>query len=268
MEAIGEYATPIPLEMIADLMGIPSDDRTQLLAWSHAIVRLFDYNATPGEGHEAEQAVIDFADYLRPVIRERRKDPTSDLISSMTQVELGGDRLDEDDIVATSILTLNAGHEATVHAIGNGMLALARQPDAFATMRSHPDAIAGSVDELLRYDTPLQMFERWVLEDVDWGGRPLRRGTKVGLLFGSANRDAEVFRNPDRLDVLRANRSHVSFGAGIHHCVGAPLARVELEVAFGALAQRVRELAVTADSLERIPSLVFRGVTALPVAVA
>ena len=267
MDVIADYATPIPLEMIADLMGIPRDDRAQLLGWSHAIVRLFDYNATPAEGAAAEQAVADFVEYLRPVVRQRRTAPGNDLISHMTAVEIDGDTLSEDDIVATSILTLNAGHEATVHAIGNGVLALARHPDAFRALRRGEVGIRTAVEELLRFDTPLQMFERWVLEDVDWDGHRLAAGTKVGLLFGAANRDPAAFANPDRLDLDRDARTHVSFGGGLHHCVGAPLARVELEVAFEALAHRIATLEVTHDSLTYLRSLVFRGVEELPVTV-
>jgi cytochrome P450 len=267
MDVISDYATPIPLEMIADLMGIPDGDRERLLAWSHAIVRLFDYNATPEEGRAADEAVEAFVAYLRPIIRERRARPGDDLVSHMTQVDVDGDRLDEDDIVATSILTLNAGHEATVHAIGNGILALARDPAAYATLHADPGLAASAAEELLRYDTPLQMFERWVLEDLDWEGHRLSKGTKVGLLFGAANRDPDAFDHPDRLDVTRNDRTHVSFGGGIHHCVGAPLARVELEEAFAALARRVRSLELETDDLEYLPSLVFRGVTALPVSI-
>jgi cytochrome P450 len=246
-------------------MAIPDGDRDQLLDWSHAIVRLFDYNATPEEGDAADRAVEEFVAYLRPIVRERRTRPGDDLISHMTQVDVDGDRLDEDDIVATSILTLNAGHEATVHAIGNGVLALARQPDAYAALHADPTLASSAVEEILRFDTPLQMFERWVLEDIDWAGHRLARGTKVGLLFGAANRDPEAFDDPDRLDVARNDRTHVSFGGGIHLCVGAPLARVELEEAFGALARRVSSLRLEADDLDYLPSLVFRGVSELPV---
>ncbi len=265
MEAIADYATPIPLTMIAELLGIPEPDQPQLLAWSHAIVRLFDQGCTASEAERAEEATIEFADYVRGLLAERRRRPGDDLVSSLVAAEVDGDRLSEDELVATCILTLNAGHEATVQAIGNGILALARHPDAFAWLRRHPEAVGTAIEELLRFDTPLQMFERWVLEDLEWASTPLRRGTKVGLLLGSANRDEHHFPNPDTLDLGRHPNDHVSFGAGIHFCVGAPLARVELDVAIGTLARRVGRLEPPPDEPERAPSLVFRGVQALPV---
>ncbi len=265
MEAISDFATPIPLTMIAELLGIPGGDQPRLVAWSHAIVRLFDQGCTETEAEEAERATREFAEYVADLLAERRARPGDDLVSSLVAAELDGDRLSEDELVATCILTLNAGHEATVQAIGNGILALARDPEAFRWLRSHPEALGTAVEELLRFDTPLQMFERWVLEDLEWEGTPLRRGTKVGLLFGSANRDERRFVDPDRLDLSRADNPHVSFGGGIHFCVGAPLARVEMEVAFGTLARRVARIEGPDVEPERVPSLVFRGVRALPV---
>jgi cytochrome P450 len=186
----------------------------------------------------------------------------------MATVEIDGRRLSDDDVVSSAILTLNAGHEATVHAIGNGVLALLRHPDQFDLLREEPDPIATAVDELLRYDAPLQMFERWVLEDLDWNGHPLAKGGKVGLLFGAANRDPDAFAEPGTLDLRRRENPHVSFGAGIHFCAGAPLAWMELEVAFAALARRVRRLEAVVEEPPRITSLVFRGLTELPVAVS
>jgi len=267
MEAISDFATPIPLTMIAELLGIPGGDQPRLVAWSHAIVRLFDQGCTETEAEEAERATREFAEYVADLLAERRARPGDDLVSSLVAAEMDGDRLSEDELVATCILTLNAGHEATVQAIGNGILALARDPGAFRWLRSHPEALGTAVEELLRFDTPLQMFERWVLEDLEWEGTPLRRGTKVGLLFGSANRDERRFVEPDRLDLSRADNPHVSFGGGIHFCVGAPLARVEMEVAFGTLARRVARIEGPEVEPERVPSLVFRGVRALPVEV-
>lgn len=265
MEAIAGYATPIPLTMIAELLGVPAADQPRLVAWSHAIVRVFDQACTPQEGEAAERAVVEFAGYVRDLIADRRARPGDDLVTALVEARVEGDRLSEDELVATCILTLNAGHEATVHAVGNGLLALARHPGEYRRLRTEPGLIWTAVDELLRYDAPLQMFERWVLEDLEWGGRPLRKGTKVGLLFGSANRDGERFARPDTLDLGREDNPHVSFGAGIHFCVGAPLATVELEVAFSAWASRVEEFGIDAEDIDRTPSLVFRGARRLPV---
>jgi unspecific monooxygenase len=267
LDVIEDFATPIPVAMIAELMGIPGHDHEQLLGWSHAIVKVFDRNVTPEEGDRAEQATSDFVSYLRSVVSERRVRRGDDLISSMLEVEEEGDTLTEEEIIGTSILTLNAGHEATVHAIGNGLLALARNPDQYRRLRDHEVGVESAVDELLRFDSPLQMFERWVLTDTGVGGASLKKGSKVGLLFGSANHDpGAVGPDPDRLDLGRDPNPHVSFGAGLHYCVGAPLARVELEAAFGRFSARVADVELV-EASGRIESLVFRGVENLQVAV-
>jgi len=263
MEAIADFATPIPIAVVANLMGIPDSDHRMLLDWSHAIVRVFDINATPGEQQAAELAVTEFAEYVRDIVRDRRADPGDDLISELAAAD---DPLPEDDLVATCILVLNAGHEATVHGIGNGVLALARNPDQFELLRSGAPA-GPATEELLRFDTPLQMFERWVLEDLDWGGVSFQAGDKVGLLYGSANHDEAMFERPEALDVTRRENPHISFGLGTHFCLGAPLARVELEVAFAALARRFSSIRLVDAEPPRQPSLVFRGVLSMEVEV-
>jgi cytochrome P450 len=267
MEAIADFATPIPLTMIAELLGIPPDDQPTLVQWSHAMVRPFDADCPPEERDAAEQATKDFVSYLDDLTAQRRVGPGSDLLSDLVAAEIEGDRLTHQEVVATAILTLNAGHEATVQAIGNGLLALARHPGQFQLLRDQPELAVSAAGEILRYDTPLQMFERWVLEDLDWAGTALRRGTKVGLFFGSANRDEEVFEHAAEFDITRDSRAHLAFGAGIHHCVGAPLAKLELEIAMAAIT-RLPALQLTTDYLERVPSLVFRGVKELPLDVS
>lgn len=260
MEAITEFATPIPLAMIAELMGIDPDDQPRLVGWSHAIVKVFDEGVTPEEGDAAESAVKEFIDFLESLLAKRRSQRGEDLISAMIEVDESGDTLTDEEIIGTSILTLNAGHEATVHAIGNGLLALARNPDQYRRLTTGEAPIDLAVDELLRHDSPLQMFERWVLEDTEVAGTALAKGAKVGLLFGSANHDELVFgESAATLDLGRQPNPHVSFGAGLHFCVGAPLARVELEAALGRFAARVGSVDLVAAG-DRIESLVFRGV--------
>ena len=261
-EAISDFATPIPLTMIADLLGIPVGDQPMLVEWSHAMVRPFDADCPPAEREAAEQATEDFVRYLSEMVAERRRSPGSDLLSELAGAEIEGETLTHDEVVATAILTLNAGHEATVQAIGNGLLAFARHPEQFEALLQDPALVVSAASEILRYDTPLQMFERWVLEDTDWNGVALRRGTKVGLFFGSANRDGDVFEEPETFDIARDSRAHLAFGAGIHHCVGAPLARLELEVAMAAI-RDLPKLELASDPLQRVPSLVFRGVKEL-----
>ncbi|MEX2622239.1 MAG: cytochrome P450 [Acidimicrobiia bacterium] len=267
MEAIADYATPIPLAMIASILGVPAQDQRQLVTWSHAIVRVFDKQCTPLEALAAEAAVTDFADYLTEHFSVRRQHPGDELIDALISARFEGDRLSQEELVATCILVLNAGHEATVHGIGNSLVALAAHPEQFRWLRDNHTSVARAVDELLRYDSPLQMFERWVLEDLDWGQgeakQRLQRGTKVGLLFGSANRDESTFDEPDDLVLSRIDNPYVSFGGGIHYCVGAPLAKIEMEVALTEFARRVDDFTIPSQ-LDRVPSLVFRGVRALP----
>ncbi|MGH8947331.1 MAG: cytochrome P450, partial [Acidimicrobiia bacterium] len=219
-------------------------------------------NVSVVDGDAAESATRDFVAYLGDIVDMRRKNRGEDLISSMIEVEDAGDTLTDEEIVGTSILTLNAGHEATVHAIGNGLLALARDDGQYGRLHRGETEVATAVDELLRFDSPLQMFERWVLADTEVAGVPLAKGSKVGLLFGSANHDPGVFGDPERLDLARQPNPHVSFGAGLHYCVGAPLARVELEAAFGVFAARVAGIELR-DASGRIDSLVFRGLGTL-----
>jgi len=266
LDVIEDFATPIPVAMIAELMGLPARDHQQVLDWSHAIVRVFDQNVTDADGNAAESATKDFVAYLEEVVEKRRKTRGEDLISSMVDVEDAGDTLTDEEIVATAILTLNAGHEATVHAIGNGLLALARDGGQYGRLHRGEARVETAVDELLRFDSPLQMFERWVLVDTEVAGVTLVKGSKVGLLLGSANRDPEVFEDPEMLDLARQPNPHVSFGAGLHYCVGAPLARVELEAALAAFAARVARIELR-EASGRIRSLVFRGLDSLQLAI-
>jgi cytochrome P450 len=263
IEAIAEFATPIPLTIISEMLAIPETDRAQLLDWSRAIVGLYELDTADDSGPAAEQATTDFVDYLRGQVAQRRSHPGDDLMTALIDAEESGERLTEDELIATCILLLNAGHEATVHAIGNGLQALAAHPDQFELLRQHPEHAASAAEELLRFDTPLQMFERWVLEDTDWEGHRLQRGTKVGLLMGAANRDPERFAEPGRLDLTRKDNAHVSYGGGIHACLGAPVARIELQETFAAVARHAATIEVSGDA-PRHDSFIFRGVTSLP----
>lgn len=265
MEVIEEYAKPIPLAMIADLMGIPTEDHGKLLKWSHSIVKVFDQGVSIEEGDAAELATREFVAYLDVLLDDRRSRPGDDLLSAMLEVEESGDTLTDEEVIGTAILTLNAGHEATVHAIGNALLALSGSPEVYRRLRSPSVDLASAVDELLRFDSPLQMFERWVLEDTEIDGVSVAKGSKVGLLFGSANRDPDAFTAPETIELGRSPNNHVSFGAGLHYCVGAPLAKVELEAALGVFARRVDSFDLV-DVSERIESLVFRGVGRLELA--
>ncbi len=259
-------AEPLPVNVIAELLGVPPEDRHLLRPWSADICLMYELSPSPVSQQRAVRAAVEFSDYLRQLSRVRRSDPREDLVSELTQVVDGGERLSEDELIGTCALLLNAGHEATVNVTGNSWLALFRNPTELGRLRADPALLPVAVEELMRYDTPLQMFERWVLEDIEVAGVPLARGSEVALLFGSANHDPDRFEAPDRLDLTRADNAHLSFGAGIHFCLGAPLARVELVASFEALLRRVPSLALAAEPVWA-PGYIIRGLESLPVTV-
>ena len=232
-DLLEDFATPIPIFIIAELLGVPTRLGPQLLAWSHDMVAMYQARRDGEIERKAVTATIAFSDFMRGYVRERRADPGDDLLSQLIAAEAEGKSLSEDELITTAILLLNAGHEASVHAIGNGVKALLEEGQTTAGVGE------GHVEELLRFDAPLHLFTRYALEDVDYNGLRLRKGETVGLLLGAANRDPARFAEPDRFDPARAPNPHVSFGAGIHFCVGAPLARLELNVALPILFERL-----------------------------
>ncbi|MFD7237832.1 cytochrome P450 [Streptomyces syringium] len=264
-DLIGALAEPLPVAVIAEMLGIPEADRALLRPWSAAICGMYELNPDEEKARDAVRASLDFSAYLRELITARRARPGDDLITALVHAHDEGDRLTEQEMVSTCVLLLNAGHEATVNATGNGWWAFFRHPDQLAALRADPGLLPGAVEELMRYDTPLQLFERWVLDDIEIAGTVIPRGSEVALLFGSANRDPARFRDPDRLDVTRADNPHLSLGAGIHYCLGAPLARLELITSFGELLRRSPRLRLTAEP-EWKPGFVIRGLRELLVA--
>ncbi|HSL11103.1 MAG TPA: cytochrome P450 [Actinomycetota bacterium] len=241
-DLIREIAEPLPVWVIAELLGVPERDRGHLRPWSADICRMYELAPSDEDVRIASAASIEFSGYLRDLSRARRAHPTGDLISELALVVDEGERLTEDELIGTCVLLLNAGHEATVNVTGNGWWALFRNEDQLARLRADRSLVPTAIEELMRFDTPLQMFERWVLEDVEVEGVRIPRGAELGLLFGSANRDPSAFRDPDVLDVARTPNPHVTFGAGIHFCLGAPLARVELEASFSTVLDRLPDL--------------------------
>ncbi len=239
-DLLEDFAVPLPVIVIAELLGIPEADRQRLRPWSHDIVALYELNHTPAQAERAIQAAQEFADYLRHLTRLRVQSPQDDLISALAEVEEAGEILTEDELISTCVLLLNAGHEATVNVFGNGVLALFQNPDQLNLLRNNPDVlIPTAVEEMMRYDTPLQLFRRWVLEDMDYKGVRFRQGEQLALLFGSANRDPAQFSQPDELDITRTENPHIAFSQGIHFCLGAPLARMELQIALATLLRRI-----------------------------
>jgi cytochrome P450 len=266
-DLISAVAEPLPVAVIAEMLGVPAADRHLLRPWSAAITGMFELNPSAETAERAVRASVEFSDYLRALIRERRAAPGEDLVSALIAAQEDGDALSEQEMVSTCVLLLNAGHEATVNTTGNGWWALLRNPDQLALLRSAVDAhLPTAIEELMRYDTPLQMFERWVLEDIEVAGVTIPRGSELALLFGSANRDGARFADPDRLDVTRADNPHITFGAGIHFCLGAPLARLELAESFGALLRRAPSLTLLREPTWQ-PGYVIRGLNELVVTV-
>jgi cytochrome P450 len=267
VDLIAEYAEPLPVEVIAELLGVPRADRRLLRPWSNAIVKMYEYEVSDAQRRAAEKASAEFVEYLRALVAARRRAPGEDLITSLiAEVDSDGARLTEDELITTCTLLLNAGHEATVNVVGNGVSALLTHPVQLEDVRSDAEAIPSAVEELIRYDSPLQLFERTALADTVVGDVVVEKGQKIAALLGAANRDPAVFAEPDRFDVRRDPNAHLGFGAGIHFCVGAPLARVELQASLRTLLARFPRLALNAAPPRR-PEFVIRGVRSLPVTI-
>jgi cytochrome P450 len=265
VDVLTGMAEQLPVDVIAELLGVPDADRTLLRPWSNAIVKMYEYGRTTEIEDSAERAAAEFVAYLRTLAAERRRSPGEDLLSHLVSVrDSEGDRLTEDELVTTCILLLNAGHEATVNVSGNGLLALLEHPDQLHRLREDPGLLPTAIEELMRFDSPLQLFERTATEDVEIGGITVPAGQKIAALLGSANHDPAVFDSPEVLDVGRTDNPHISFGAGVHFCIGAPLARVELQASFGALLERTTRLELGRPARRR-PEFVIRGLAELPV---
>ncbi|MFE0489491.1 cytochrome P450 [Streptomyces griseoaurantiacus] len=265
-DLLTDLAEPLPVAVIAEMLGIPESDRAPLRPWSADICGMYELNPSEETARRAVRASVEFSDYLRELIAARRAHPGEDLISGLIAAHDEGDRLTEQEMISTAVLLLNAGHEATVNATTNGWWALFRHPDRLAALRADHSLVPSAVEELLRYDTPLQLFERWVLDDIEIDGTVIPRGAELALLFGSANHDPEVFEAPETLDLTRRDNPHISFSAGIHYCIGAPLARMELAASMTALLDRAPSLRLAAEP-ERRPNFVMRGLEGLSVEV-
>ncbi|NDV86899.1 cytochrome P450 [Aurantimonas aggregata] len=263
VELVEAFATPLPVRVIAELIGVPAADAPLLVDWSHRMVAMYQLGRTSAVEASANAAARDFAAYLRAVIADKRRRPAEDLVSALIAAESDGGRLDEAEMVATLALLLNAGHEATVHQIGNAVKAILESHREAAGLFSNADSTAVTVEECLRFDTPLHLFERVAQEPVTLrDGWQLQRGDRIALLLGAANHDPAVFERPGEFLAGRAAKPHVSFGGGIHFCIGAPLARLELAIALEALFKRLPTLSLAATPQYR-DSWHFRGLERL-----
>ena len=271
---VRDLAEPLPVAVIGALLGVPDADQHLLRPWSAAIVKLYELSSTEAQQREANTAVLEFSDYLRGLAREREQRPQDDLISGLIQARDKSDRLSESEFISSCILLLNAGHEASVNGSSAALLALSRDDRARAQLLSAarssepvPAPFGSAVEEFLRFDTPLPMFERFVLEDMEFGGVPLERGQEICLLYASGNRDPRKFERPDELVLERSPNPHLTFGLGIHYCLGAPLARLELALLLKAVLERFPKLRVDEASLEYGGGFVIRGISRLEVEV-
>jgi cytochrome P450 len=267
MDVIGDFAFPLPVTVIAEMLGVPPSDREQLGKWTGDFGSLLDGGDLTFESLiNALTGVAELMDYLRGVLQEHKSQPRDDLMQAFLAAEERGDTLSEDEVLANLVLLLAAGHGTTTHLLGNGLLALLRHPDQLAALRANEARIPAAVLELLRYDGPVQLTSRTVTEDLELDGKSIRQGQEVVMVLGAANHDPAVFDEPDELNIGRRMDGHVvAFGHGIHYCLGAPLARVEAEVAFPALLRRFPRLRLIDETPQWFPSAVFRGLDALPV---
>lgn len=262
-ELLRDYAQPYSVAVICSMLGVPRSDTQLLLDWSHAIVKMYELTTTDEVRARANTAAAEYIAYTKALIAEKRSAPDGLLVSELVGVEDEGDVLTEDEIVSTTMVLLEAGHEATVNTLGNGVRALMMHRDQWVRLTAGEVPAKVAIEELLRWDSPLQLFERWVLEDgVEIAGQPLRVGEEVAMLFGAAQHDPRRFADPDSFDVGRGDTAHIGFGGGIHFCVGAPLARQELEVSLAGLVRRFPELAL-AEEPSYQPNFVIRGLRAL-----
>ena len=258
-------AQPLPVIVIAEMLGIPPEDRAQFKVWSDQRARTLEPMIDDRERAASDAASKALDAYFRPIIQERRAAPQEDIVSALAQAEEEGDRLTEREMLNMLRLLLIAGNETTTNLIGNGFLALLRHPEQLQRLRDDPSLIPSAVDELLRFDSPVQTDFRRALEDCEVNGFPLKTRDNIVLLLGAANRDPDVFDDPDRLDVGRADRSHLSFGRGIHHCIGAPLARLEGRIVLEMLLDRFSQIGLHGERPRFRNSIVLRGLESLPV---
>jgi cytochrome P450 len=266
MDVIADFANPLPAIVTAEMLGVPTEDSGQLKEWSSDFAEMLgNFQHNPDRVPRVRKSVEEMSAYFREAISDRRRHPREGLIQSLLSAEIEGDRLSEEEVVANCIVTMVGGQETTTNLIGNGLLTLLRHPEALARLRADPALMASAVEELLRYESPSQHTARMAPSDRDLGGKTIRKRQAVIAVMGAANRDPERFPDPDRLDLARPSNRHVAFGWAAHFCFGAPLARLEGQIAFDALLRRLPGLRLEPGPLVWRENLGLRGLTALPV---
>jgi len=267
IDLIGEFAYPLPVIVIAEMLGVPAQDRELFRRWASNLAPLIDFVQDMAVVQRAMDSMAEVRDYLSKIVEERRRNPTDDLISALTQAEVQGDRLTTQEMLANIVLLLVAGHETTANLIGNGMRALLENRGELERLQKDPGLIGGTVEEALRYDSPIQATGRRANEDADIAGTKIHKGDHAVVLIGACNRDPARFPDPDRFDITRANNEHLAFGGGIHYCLGSNLARLEARTAIGALVRTYPKIELAGGPLEIRDMFNVRGLKALPVLV-
>ncbi len=266
-DLMSNLAALLPTVVIAEMIGVPTRDREQFKAWSDKFARVLEPNLTEQELGDVFDTGVLFDNYFQDIVAEHRKDPQDDLVSRLIEAEEEGDRLTEEEMIVTLRLLLVAGNETTTNLIGNGLKALMEHPEQLELLRQQPELLDNAIEELLRYDSPVQVDGRTTLSEYTLDRHQLRPGRPVSLLIGGANRDPEEFKDPESLDVTREDAGNISFGRGIHHCLGAPLARLEGKIAFEALLERYDSITPGARTPEYKPNIVLRGLKHLDIRV-
>jgi cytochrome P450 len=264
MDLIDQFAFPLPIIVISEMLGVPAEDRLQFRTWSNLVV---ESSGNPDRGNVSE-SLLAFSRYLRTLIEKKRQFPADDLLSQLISAEMQGDTLSEEELVSMLFLLIIAGHETTVNLISNGILALLEHPEQMDVLKQRPALIKTAIEEFLRYRGPLQVAtQRWAREDIEFGGQLIHRGDAVMVVLSATNRDDEAFIDPDTLDITRQENRHLAFGKGIHYCLGAPLARLEGQIAIGELVRRLPNLRLNADPQELVwrPGSLIMGLSNLPV---
>ncbi len=266
MDVISDLADVLPATVTAELMGVPVADRDQLKAWSKDFSEMLgNFQHNPGRGALMLKTIEEMTAYFRARLREQERQPREGVIQALMSAEIDGDRLSEEEVIANSIITMTGGQETTTNLIGNGLLSLLRNPGELELLRADPALLPSAVEELLRYESPIQYTTRLAPGDVELGGKPVRRRQAVVVLMGAANRDPEHFPDADRLDIRRRDDRHLAFGWAAHYCFGAPLARIEGQIAFSTILSRLPDLALEPGPLVWRRNMAFRGLEALPV---
>jgi pimeloyl-[acyl-carrier protein] synthase len=266
MDVLADFADLLPATVTAELMGVPVADRDRLKNWSKDFSEMLgNFQHNPGRAQQMLKVVEEMTSYYRDRIREQSTHPQQGVVHAFLNARVNGDKLSEDEIIANCIITMTGGQETTTNLIGNGLLSLLRNPEQMELLRNDPSLLPGAVEEMLRFESPIQHTGRLAPGDTELGGKTIRKRDAVLAVLGAANRDPEQFRDPDRLDIRRTENRHVAFGWAAHYCFGAPLARIEAQIAFSALLRRLRNPALVPGKLEWRTNTAFRGLEALPI---